>query len=133
MKYPILIITVAACACASRYDNMATAQKIFDAFNAHDWERMMSFYDSAARFEDPAYARAVTTDEVARHHADLQQMFPDIQDSVVHMYASGNVVVVEFISTGTGADGQSWSLPICTVLEFSNGKVIRDATYYDNN
>ncbi|NJM24870.1 MAG: nuclear transport factor 2 family protein [Bacteroidia bacterium] len=133
MKYLLLTIGLVVCACTARSNNTATAQKIFDAFNAHDWERMMSFYDDDARFEDPAYKQAVTPQQVARHHADLEQMFPDIKDSVVHMYGFGNVVVVEFISTGTASDGQAFSLPICTVLEFDNGRVVRDATYYDNN
>jgi ketosteroid isomerase-like protein len=66
------------------------------------------------------------------HHRQLQNQFPDIYDSVRNVKASGERVVVEFVSTGTSREGQRFSLPICTVLTFKNGKVVRDATYYSN-
>jgi ketosteroid isomerase-like protein len=60
-------------------------------------------------------------------------MFPNIKDEVVQMYDSGNnVVVVEFVSTGTAPDGTKFKMPICTIFTIEKGKIAKDFTYYDN-
>lgn len=59
-------------------------------------------------------------------------MFPDIKDSIVDMQAVDNQVVVQFVSSGSSGDSIHFKLPICSVLTFANGKIVKDATYYDN-
>ena len=114
-------------------DNVAIARKIFDAFNAHDWQKMISYYASNATFEDPSFETKVNDLQfIAKHHEELAAYFPDIQDHVKAIYPSGRNVIVEFVAIGTSVKGERFSLPICTVLTFENGKVVRDATYYDN-
>jgi len=114
--------------------NIVTAHKMFEAFNQHQWELMASYYADSALFLDPslgkAYIRQSQKDIAAKYMA-LQQAFPDINDSITALYSSGEHVIVEFTSTGTVNDSISFTLPIITVLSFHNGKIIRDATYYD--
>ena len=131
---PALLMIFASAAYAQTADqNVKTANLIFDAFNAHDWEKMISYYADDAVFEDPSFPTAVKEKRViAKHHAEMQSYFPDIHDHVKVVYPSGNHVIVEFVSTGTSVKGEKFSLPICTVLTFKDGKVVRDATYYDN-
>jgi ketosteroid isomerase-like protein len=66
-------------------------------------------------------------------YSEMQKMMPDIRDSIVAVYPSGEKnVVIEFISTGTGPDGKPFALPICSILTIENGFITRDFTYYDN-
>ncbi len=136
MKIAYFLSAVAACiitACSNDDTNTTVTRNIFNAFNAHDWQAMLSYYADDAVFEDPAFADPVHDRSTMReHHQQLQSLFPDIYDSVRNVSASGERVVVEFISMGTSQDGRRFSLPICTVLTFKNGKVVRDATYYSN-
>jgi ketosteroid isomerase-like protein len=61
----------------------------------------------------------------------MQKMFPDLHDEVVTLFSQGDKVAVEFISTSMRGD-QKFTLPICTIFTIQNGKIVRDATYYNN-
>jgi ketosteroid isomerase-like protein len=107
---------------------------MFDAFNHHDWEKMAGHYSDSALFLDPAFGKEYVTQSrqaVIQKYKGFQDAFPDIHDEIVGIYASGNRVTVEFISTGNSPDGVSFKLPIVTVLTIADDKIIRDATYYD--
>jgi len=104
---------------------MATA--VFDAFNAHDWDKMESLYADSVVLQDPAYPGG-KKGKVGM--SEFYRSVPDIHDSVQSMVVEGNVAVVEFVSTGT-INGEPFSLPICAVLTIENGQVVRDHTYYD--
>ena len=129
----IIVAAFITIACSNDDTNTAVTHNIFNAFNAHDWQTMLNYYADDAVFEDPAFAEPVRHRSIMQeHHRQLQNQFPDIYDSVRNVTAAGERVVVEFVSTGTSREGQRFSLPICTVLTFKNGKVVRDATYYSN-
>lgn len=110
-------------------DPATVARSVFDAFNAHDWKKMESLYADNVEMMDPSFEGIKTGKEGM---TDFYRSVPDIHDEVKLISASGNIVVVEFVSTGT-IDGQKFSLPICTVFRIENGKVVSDHTYYDKN
>ena len=110
---------------AGETHNVASA--VFEAFNAHDWDRMESYYSDSVQLQDPAYPGGKTG---KAGMSDFYRSIPDIHDAVQHIYVQGNIACVEFVSTGT-MNGQKFSLPICTVLTIENGLVTRDNTYYD--
>jgi ketosteroid isomerase-like protein len=60
-------------------------------------------------------------------------MIPNIHDEIVELYAVGDKVVIEFVSTGTINDTLQFKLPIVSVLTLKDGKIFKDATYYDMN
>lgn len=114
--------------------NAAIARKMFEAFNAHQWETMAGYYSEPASFLDPSLGRSYVDQhraDVVRKYAEMHHMFPDIHDEITGIYSSGDHVVVEFTSTGTAGDSISFSLPIVTVLTFQDGYIVKDATYYD--
>ena len=120
---------------APEQQNVATVKAMFDAFNAHDWEKMASYYAENAQFLDPSFGTeyvAQTRAETSAKNKEMEQMFPNVHDEVLGLYPSGDKVFVEFVSTGTAADGSSFRLPIACVLTISDGKIVRDATYYNN-
>jgi len=116
-------------------ENVQVVQEMFAHFNKHDWEAMAATYAEKAEFKDPAYGtepKMQTRADIVAHYSELAQMIPDVQDDVKNLYPAGErQVVVEFVSKGTGPDGQPFALPICTILTINEGKITADYTYYD--
>lgn len=139
MRYtPILFVLLIFLSCKPSNRNgehsVAIVSKMFEAFNQHDWDKMAGYYSDPALFLDPAFGKEYVTqsrEAVIEKYRGLQEAFPDIHDEIVGMYASGNKVTVEFISTGNSSDGISFKLPIVAVLTITDDKIIKDATYYD--
>jgi ketosteroid isomerase-like protein len=107
---------------------------MFDAFNRHDWKVMTEFYGDTASFLDPSFGTfdvKKSRIETATKFTEMQKMFPDLHDEVVTLFSQGDKVAVEFISTSMRGD-QKFTLPICTIFTIQNGKIVRDATYYNN-
>lgn len=131
----LMVFVLVACSVSSEADqNVAIVKAMFEAFNRHDWQKMTSYYSEDAKFLDPSYGRDYVTktrSEIASKYAEMEKMFPDIQDHLVGTYASGDKVTVEFISTGTISDSVQFKLPIVTVLTLKDGFIVQDATYYD--
>jgi ketosteroid isomerase-like protein len=133
--FAILFFTLISCAPSAEKQNKETATQLFAAFNAHDWKKMNSLYSIDADYLDPAFGMEYvkkSPTEIIEKYSGMEKMFPDLHDEVKGIYASGDKVTVEFISTGSSGDSIKFTLPICAVLTFQNGKIIRDATYYDN-
>lgn len=117
------------------YANKAIIEQYYQHFNNHDWQKMADMYVDSPEMKDPAYGiKNVTMSkaDIIKKYAELQGMIPDVHDSIVRMYNSGDNVIVEFESTGTAPDKSKFVLPICTVFEIKNGKITKDLTYYDN-
>jgi ketosteroid isomerase-like protein len=131
-----LLFVASSCSPPARDDerNTAVARKMFEAFNRHAWDTMAGYYADTALFLDPSFGTeyvSKTREETAAKYHEMEAMFPNIHDEVVGMYASGDKVTVEFVSTGTMGDTLNFKLPIITVLSFKEGLIVRDATYYD--
>ena len=136
----ILSLTIALSSCnnASNQssENQAIIKKLYEHFNKHEWQKMADLYVEIADFKDPSFGTEITKQtrqQTVQKYLEMEKMFPDIKDEIVQMYISGNnVVVVEFISTGTAPDGSKFKMPICSIYTFENGKIAKDFTYYDN-
>jgi hypothetical protein len=114
----------------------ALVERYYAHFNAHRWEEMAAMYAPTAQFKDPSLGPGIvpqTRAQIIEKYAGMAEMFPDIKDTVVAIYPSGaKHIIVEFVSTGTGPDGMSFELPICTIFTVENGLITHDYTYYDN-
>jgi ketosteroid isomerase-like protein len=120
---------------ADETKNVAVANAMFDAFNQHQWEKMVGYYAEPASFLDPSFGTAYVSKsraETAAKYKSMEDLFPNIHDEVVGVYPSGDKVVIEFISSGKASDSLSFTLPIITVLTIKDGLIVKDATYYDN-
>lgn len=132
------MVALVATACATpdagheKYD--ALARKMFDAFNLHDWTAVSESYSDSASFLDPSfgkeYVRQRRSDPAAKY-AGMQQMFPNLHDSIEAVHVSGQTAVVQFVATGSSGDSISFRLPIVSVLTFEGDHIVKDATYYD--
>ena len=108
----------------------------FENFNNHDWEKMANMYVENAHFKDPTLGKTIvkqTRKQIIEKYSELNKIFPDLNDKVINIYTSQeNVVVVEFISSGTAPDNSKFELPICTIFTLENGLIVKDFTYFDN-
>jgi ketosteroid isomerase-like protein len=116
--------------------NTIIANQLFEYFNKHDWPKMANLYTDPAEFKDPSFGAEPikqTRQQTIDKYSKYQSMSPDINDSLVQIYPSGDkYITVEFISSGTAPDGKKWRIPICTVFTIENGLITIDNTYYDN-
>lgn len=138
----LALILVAACSSKEKeaeQQNAELAKSMFEAFNRHDWKAMAEQYADAALFLDPSLGKEYVSqnhEQIITKYAEMEKMFPDIHDEIVGMYSTGDKVIVELISTGiaTSDTGEQMTLrlPISSVLTIRGGKIVKDATYYDN-
>ncbi|MFN3848251.1 MAG: nuclear transport factor 2 family protein [Spirosomataceae bacterium] len=139
LLFSLIVVVSMACQNEKSADNTAANKAIIETyythFNKHDWQKMAEMYADSAQMKDPAYgnkAVKMTPAEIQKKYEELNKTIPDVKDSVVSMYHSGDNVIVEFVSTGTSPDNSKFELPICTIFEIKNGKITKDFTYYDN-
>lgn len=117
-------------------ENTVLVNQYFEHFNQHDWDKMAALYSETAEFKDPSLGQGIvkqSREQVAQKYRELSEVFPDLSDSVVQVYPSGEKhVIVEFVSSGTAPDGSKFELPICTIFTIEDGQITKDYTYYDN-
>lgn len=125
-------------------DNAALARRLHEAWNERSFDEMaeatapdatITIVGSGDTFEGIEGSRAYNT-----MWADG---FPDGTVTVDRVIASGDYVVVEFTGRGTHtgtlvtsmgeipATGRSMTLQLCDVMEFEDGKVRSQTTYFD--
>lgn len=116
--------------------NEALVRRYFELFNAHRWEDMAALYAPTAQCKDPTLGPGIVAqsrEQIAGRYAELSAMFPDLKDTVVATYPSGDKhVIVEFVASGTAPDGSPFELPIAAIFTVENGVITHDFTYYDN-
>jgi len=108
----------------------------FDSFNQHNWKKMAGFYADSAAFKDPSLGIEIvkqSKSQIIQKYSEMQQIFPDLRDSIITIYPSGDKhVVVEFETRGAARDHTRFKLPICTIFTIENNLITQDFTYYDN-
>ena len=126
-------------------DNADLARRLHEAWNERNFDEMaeatapdatITIVGSGDTFEGADGSRAYNT-----MWADG---FPDGKVTVDRVIASGDYAVVEFTGRGTHtgtlvtsmgdipATGKSLTLQLCDVMEFKDGKVQSQTTYFDS-
>ncbi len=117
-------------------DNEKLVKQYFEHFNNHEWTKMANMYSEISEFKDPSLGQGIvkqTRQQIIDKYAELNKVFPNLHDEVIQIYPSGNRhIIVEFVSSGTAADGSKFELPICTIFTIENGIITKDFTYFDN-
>ncbi len=118
------------------FENENLIKQYFRYFNNHDWEKMANMYTESADFKDPSLEKGIvkqTRRQIVKKYSELNNIFPDLHDQIIHIYPSGNNhIIVEFNSSGTVDDNSKFELPICTIFTIKNGMITKDFTYFDN-
>jgi ketosteroid isomerase-like protein len=118
---------------ASRLVELAKA--LLAAFNAHDLDRIMDFFAddcslSMPRGPDPAGQRYVGKAAVRVGLAGRFEGLPDVHYGDDRHWGCGNMVVSEWLLTGTRSGGEIVRVRGCDHYEFRHDKVIRKDSYW---
>ena len=112
-----------------------TVKAILDAFNAHDLDAIMEFFSDDCSLDmprgpDPWGQRFVGKADVRAGLATRFKGLPDVRYSDDRHWISGNMVVSEWLLTGTRIDGVQVKVRGCDHYEFRDGKVVRKDAYW---
>jgi steroid delta-isomerase-like uncharacterized protein len=125
-------------------DNESLARRLYEAWNERNFDEL------AAAVAPDGLLTIVGTGDTFRGAEGSRQFsemwaggFPDGRATVDRAISSGDLVVVEYTGRGTHtgtlatsmgdipATGRSMTLEMCDVLEFKDGKVQNQRTYFD--
>lgn len=108
-----------------------TVIAMFDAFNRHDVDALVSLYAETAVLVSPDYCQPKHGKAAVREiYSGLFNAIPDVYDDLKTLIVSGDTVAVEFIATGQMGDF-SIHQPIAAFIQVQNGLIIRDTGYFD--
>ena len=128
----------------SEQDNIRIAEEIFEALNARDLSRASQHQAPGYTFEAPGLPGPVGPDEEAAYLQGFLDAFPDLHFELTHKIAQGDFVVTNWVGTGTHegplrtpsgdslpATGRKGANFGSNTMEFENGKVVRNRSYWD--
>ena len=114
---------------------LEAARAILDAFNAHDLDRVMSFFAEDCSLDmprgpDPWGKRFVGKQAVREGLAGRFEGLPDVHYGEARHWGEGDRVASERVLTGTRPDGERVEVRGCDHYEFRHGKVVRKDSYW---
>ena len=119
-------------------------EKIFREYlatwNTHDLDKMVSFFTDDCVYENLARGQTYRgKDELKAWAKASFGAIPDFKLDVTSLFVSGDWVACEWVMTGTQtsavpglpATGKSFSVRGSTVAQLKDGKILRNADYWD--
>ena len=112
-----------------------TLREILDAFNRHDLDAIMGFFEDDCTFDfprgpDPWGERYVGKSEVRRGLARRFEGIPDVHYGEDRHWVAGDRGVSEWLLTGTTRAGIKVRVRGCDLWEFRGGKVVYKDSYW---
>lgn len=136
----VLAVVLAASCLVSAADKPSAArtmvEKSFAAWNAHDANKVATYYTSDVSYEDVAFGQvAHGSDELKKMVAGFFAAVPDLKLEVVDVRSFGNSASVEWIFSGTDVGlfktGKKFSVRGASVFQLKGGKCSVNKDYYD--
>ena len=111
-------------------------QQVFDGFNRHDIDAIMSYFADDCVFESPRGPdrwgrRFVGRDEVRRGLAARFEGMPDVRYDDGGHFACGSRGVSEWTISGTTVDGERVEVRGCDLWTFGeDGRIVRKDSFW---
>jgi ketosteroid isomerase-like protein len=110
-------------------------ERLAQAFNSHDIDRVMSFFApdcslDMPRGSEPYGTRYIGIENVRRGLESRFEMIPDVHYADVEHFVEGNSGMSKWLLTGTKSDGHCIRVRGCDFYTFQNGKVVRKDSYW---
>ena len=114
---------------------LASLQGLADAFNAHDIEKVMSYFAADCsldmpRGREPHGTRFEGLDQVRKGLMGRFESTPDVHYADVEHFVSGSCGISKWLLTGTKLDGERIRVRGCDFYTFRDGQVIRKDSYW---
>lgn len=111
--------------------------RLFDAFNRHDIDGVMSFFAEDCVFNavggPEAYGvRFEGTEAIANAFSGVWKAMPDAHWAHHGHFVQGDRAVSEWTFTGTNADGSRMEAEGCDLFTTANGKIVRKQAFRKN-
>lgn len=112
-----------------------TLKLILDAFNRHELDAIMEFFDEDCSFDFPRGPeffgqRFIGKEQVREALAGRFKGIPDVHYGDDRHFVASDRGVSEWTLTGTTPSGISVKVRGCDLWEFRNGKVVRKDSYW---
>jgi ketosteroid isomerase-like protein len=113
----------------SHLASVETLKAVLDAFNAHDLDRIMSFFSSDCILEmprgpDPWGSRYVGTAAVREGLHSRFAGIPDVHYANDTHFVSGNIGVSQWTLRGTSVKGERIEVRGCDFFTFRDGRSV---------
>jgi ketosteroid isomerase-like protein len=120
---------------ANKDDIVAALDGLADAFNAHDIDKVMSYFDNDCtldmpRGSQPHGSRYHGRDDVRRGLLTRLESTPDVHYGDVEHFVDRDTGVSKWLLTGTTPDGRKIEVRGCDFYTFRNGRIIRKDSYW---
>ncbi len=110
-------------------------RRSLEAFNQHDLDSIMEFFEDDCTFDlprgtKPWGTRFVGKAGVRKGLASRFEGIPDVHYGEDRHWACGNRGASEWLLTGTTNSGTKIAVRGCDLFEFRNGKILRKDSYW---
>jgi ketosteroid isomerase-like protein len=101
--------------------------------NANDMTKLTALYAPDATLLTPGFPEVKGRDAIQKSNQEMMDTQSNLAAAVVRTWSKGNVIAVEFVTTGTDkATGKPWGVDGLDLLTFNDdGLITRDHTYVD--
>ena len=115
----------------SKDDARLLVDRIVAAYNSRDVEALVALYQPNLTYWSAIDGLQVGIEAVRKHIDHLHETLPDEQMQARTIITDGDLIVVEFESTGTNPAGKTYTIEFTEVFELLDGKVASIKVYLD--
>lgn len=115
----------------SREQARSLIDRLVAAYNAHDTDALVALYDPEVTYWSPLDGTKQGIDAVRAQIEELHATLPDEQMEAQTVITDGEVIVVEFESTGTSPAGNPYAIQFTEVFELRDGRIGSIKVYLD--
>jgi ketosteroid isomerase-like protein len=119
----------------NRDDMVSVLNGLADAFNAHDIDKIMSYFADDCSLDmprgpKPHGSRYRGLDDVRRGLLTRFESTPDVHYGEAEHFVDGNTGISKWLLTGTTPGGEKIEVRGCDFYTFRDGKVVRKDSYW---
>jgi steroid delta-isomerase-like uncharacterized protein len=125
-------------------DNVSIARRLYDGWNERAFDEVVQYVADDGELTTVGPGDVFRGKDGARkYNENWANGFPDGRVTIDRVHADGDTVIVEFTGRGTHtgtlatsmgdipATGRSMTLKLCDVIEFRDGLIVRQRSYFD--
>lgn len=113
--------------------NIETVQRMYDLFNKRQWQEIASLYKDHTSVLDNRQDSFITRkrEEIPTLLRAFERMYPGIKEKILYIEASGDLVYVQFLTSGRTKSGKPWQQIAWTIFTVENKKIAKVASYFN--
>lgn len=119
----------------NKSDTISVLNGLADAFNAHDIDKVMSYFNDDCSLDmprgpEPHGSRYTGLENVRRGLLTRFETTPDVHYADIEHFVDGNTGISKWLLTGTTPSGQKIEVRGCDFYTFRDRKIVRKDSYW---